>query len=171
LHNARQTPQIFLQKEKGATMETNVITKEMLTWKFAEGFTVTNTQGIRERGDYKVVEKGGKKSKVYERPQIEMHVEYDYSGTSLEEVVAKSTETWAIKFATKARALGTDWMKTNAAKYVIKIATYFAGRVAAPKKSPKQTMIEYLGSLTVEQMIAFKENPQEFLTEPSAPKK
>lgn len=146
-------------------METkNVITKDMLTWP-VDGIVIKVMQGIRENGNFtEVVDKDGKKVREYECPQVELAVDYDYTNVTLQTIMDKSTEAYVIKFAQRARALGTSWMKAHQS-FAVKIAEYFVGRTAVPKKSAKETIGEFYNSLNDEQKKAFAKNPDVFLAE------
>lgn len=146
-------------------METksSVITKEMLSWPL-DGIIVKVAQGIRENGNFAQVEKDGKKVREYECEQVEMAIDYDYSGTTLQTVLDKATEAYVVKFAQRARAMGTKWMQAHQA-FVVKIAEFFAGRTAAPKKSKKEMISEFFNSLDAEQKKEFIKNPEAFLNE------
>jgi hypothetical protein len=146
-------------------METksNVITKEMLGWPL-DGIVVKVAQGIRENGNFAEVEKDGKKVREYECPQIEMAIDYDFDGVTLQTVLDKAIETYTVRFAQRARAHGTAWMQANFKK-VVKIAEFFVGRTAAPKKSEKEMIGEFFNDLDAEQKKELIKNPDAFLNE------
>lgn len=118
-----------------------------------DGVVIKKIQGIRESDDK--LPNG-----EFENPKVVMTVSYDLTGIELEKVLDKALQTYVIKFANRARKLGTKWTKAHK-EYSVKVAEFFVGRV--PAKGKAETVSDWFGSLDEEQRAEFLANPEQYL--------
>lgn len=118
-----------------------------------DGVVIERVQGIRESDDK--LPNG-----EHENPKVVMTVKYDLTGMQLEKILDKALQTYVIKFASRARKLGTNWMEAHK-KHEVKVAEFFVGRM--PAKGKVETVHDWFGSLNKAQRVEFLANPEQYL--------
>jgi len=109
-----------------------------------ENVKVAITQSVKETEDH---------------DSIELEIEYDFSGVTLQQLIAYAVQQLRIKRAAKCRKMGSEWMQAHK-KQTVTVAEDFGRKAAVPKEV---TLKNFITGLSDAEKAAFLKDPEGFL--------